>query len=91
AAQQLAQTTAATNFDQLLGAEGSHHQIIPIPPIDLFWRTSGEQRLSNFLIYQAAYAELVFSEQLWPDVQSEDFDQAVAIYAQRQRRFGGTP
>jgi undecaprenyl diphosphate synthase len=56
---------------------------------DLFIRTSGEQRLSNYLLWQAAYAELVFSERLWPDFSRADFEQALAEFAGRQRRFGG--
>ena len=56
---------------------------------ELVIRTSGEQRLSNFLLWQSAYAELIFSPQLWPDFTSHDFDAALAEHARRQRRFGG--
>jgi undecaprenyl diphosphate synthase len=56
---------------------------------ELIIRTSGEQRLSNFLLWQSAYAELHFSPKLWPDFGSEDLNEALAQYAQRQRRFGG--
>jgi undecaprenyl diphosphate synthase len=59
-----------------------------MPDVDLFLRTSGEQRLSNFLIWQSAYAELVFLDVLWPDVDRRTLWQAVEIYAARQRRFG---
>lgn len=52
-------------------------------------RTSGEQRLSNFLLWQSAYAELYFSDRLWPDFTVEDFEVAIQSYATRQRRFGG--
>jgi undecaprenyl diphosphate synthase len=52
-------------------------------------RTSGEQRLSNFLLWQAAYAELVFMPILWPDFDAAALDEALAIYGQRERRFGG--
>jgi undecaprenyl diphosphate synthase len=55
---------------------------------DLCIRTSGEQRLSNFLLWQSAYSELLFSDKLWPDWGKEDFDQALADYAKRDRRFG---
>lgn len=55
---------------------------------DLCIRTSGEQRLSNFLLWQSAYSELFFSEKLWPDWEREDFDRALADYARRDRRFG---
>lgn len=58
-------------------------------PVDLFIRTSGEKRLSNFLLWQSSYAELVFSPTLWPDFSPEHFHQALEDYAQRQRRFGG--
>ena len=59
-----------------------------LPDVDLFWRTSGEQRLSNFLPWQAAYAELVFSEVLWPDVDRRDLWAALEEFAGRQRRYG---
>lgn len=55
---------------------------------DLIIRTGGEQRLSNFLLWQAAYAELYFSEALWPDFDEAELDRAIAAYAQRERRFG---
>ena len=56
--------------------------------IDLLVRTSGELRISNFLLWQAAYAELVFTETLWPDFGADDLRSAVAAYAARRRRFG---
>jgi undecaprenyl diphosphate synthase len=56
---------------------------------DLLIRTSGELRLSNFLLWQLAYSELVFVDRLWPDFGEEDLRQAVAEYARRKRRFGG--
>lgn len=56
--------------------------------VDLFLRSSGEQRTSNFLIWQSAYAELVFMDVLWPDVTRETLWRAIEIYAQRDRRFG---
>jgi undecaprenyl diphosphate synthase len=56
---------------------------------DLVIRTSGEQRLSNFLLWQSAYAELVFADELWPDFTREAFEQALDEYAARGRRFGG--
>lgn len=61
-----------------------------MPDPDLLIRTSGEFRLSNFLIWQAAYAELWFTETLWPDFNREEFVQAVLDYQKRQRRFGAT-
>ena len=60
-----------------------------MPDPDLLIRTSGELRLSNFLLWQLAYAELVFVESLWPDFGEEDLRRAAAEYSQRRRRFGG--
>ncbi|MBP5535835.1 MAG: isoprenyl transferase [Bacteroidales bacterium] len=60
------------------------------PDPDLLIRTGGEQRISNFLLWQSAYTEFYFSEQLWPDFRKEDLYEAVLQYQQRQRRFGKT-
>ena len=60
-----------------------------MPPLDLVIRPSGEQRLSNFLIWQAAYAEFVFMDVLWPDFSKKDLEYAVEQYASRNRRYGG--
>ncbi len=60
-----------------------------LPPPDLVIRTSGEQRLSNFLLWQAAYAELVFTDRLWPDFDAAALAEAVARFAARERRYGG--
>jgi undecaprenyl diphosphate synthase len=60
-----------------------------LPDPDLLIRTSGELRLSNFLLWQLAYAELVFVETLWPDFGEDDLRSALADYATRRRRFGG--
>ena len=60
-----------------------------LPPLDLLIRTSGEQRLSNFLLWQAAYAELLFVDTLWPDFDGDSLRAALADYAGRERRFGG--
>ena len=62
-----------------------------IPDPDLIIRTSGEQRLSNFLLWQAAYSEFVFLPVLWPDFDRDAFAAALAEYAARERRFGGVP
>jgi undecaprenyl diphosphate synthase len=59
------------------------------PPVDLIVRTSGEQRLSNFLLWEAAYAELVFQDVLWPDYGGEALGEAVSVFGNRERRFGG--
>lgn len=62
-----------------------------IPDPDLILRTSGESRLSNFLLWQAAYAELIFIDTLWPDFDKKDFDRVIDIYIRRERRFGARP
>ena len=72
--------------ETLLGAE---LMTSDLPELDLLIRTSGEMRLSNFLLWQAAYAELVFSDELWPDFDEIAFRGALEEYAGRQRRFGG--
>ncbi|HSK96750.1 MAG TPA: isoprenyl transferase [Euzebyales bacterium] len=59
-----------------------------LPDVDLFWRTSGEQRLSNFMLWQSAYAELVFTDVRWPDVDRRQLWSAVEEYARRTRRYG---
>ncbi len=65
------------------------HLYHPLPPVDLMIRTSGEQRLSNFLLWQCAYAEFYFTPVLFPDFTKECFDAALAEYANRDRRMGG--
>lgn len=60
------------------------------PQVDLLIRTSGEQRISNFLLWQIAYAELYFTPVLWPDFNEQAFSEAIVAYQQRDRRFGGT-
>ncbi len=65
-----------------------HLYTVGIPDPDLLIRTSGEQRLSNYLLWQMAYTEFVFSPTLWPDFSPDDFDQAVQTFQKRQRRYG---
>lgn len=60
-----------------------------LPDIDLLVRTAGEQRLSNFMLYQAAYAELYFTEKTWPEFSDADVDAAIAEFSRRKRKFGG--
>ncbi len=60
-----------------------------LPDVDLFVRSSGEQRMSNFMPWQSAYAEMVFLDTLWPDFTREQLWEAITIYAMRNRRFGG--
>jgi undecaprenyl diphosphate synthase len=61
------------------------------PPVDLLIRTGGERRLSDFLLWECAYAELVFSRRMWPDFDAEDLAAAVREFRSRQRRFGALP
>ena len=61
-----------------------------LPDVDLLIRTSGEKRISNFLLWQIAYAELYFTKKLWPDFSEEDLYEAIVNYQQRERRFGKT-
>jgi undecaprenyl diphosphate synthase len=70
-------------------AIGRELQTNELPELDLLIRTSGELRLSNFLLWQAAYAELLFLDTLWPDFDEEAFADALAKFAARERRFGG--
>ena len=67
----------------------AHLDTADLPPLDLLIRTSGEERLSNFLLWQAAYAEFWFTDALWPDFTPEHLAQALAEFAQRERRYGG--
>ena len=60
-----------------------------VPDVDLLIRTSGEKRISNFLLWQIAYSEFYFTEILWPDFDENEFDKALLEYAHRERRFGG--
>lgn len=61
-----------------------------LAPVDLVIRTGGEHRISNFLIWQIAYAELYFTDVLWPDFAEQDFEGALHAFVNRERRFGGT-
>ena len=67
----------------------NHLYTANLPDLDLVIRTSGEQRLSNFMLWQSAYAEFYFTPVLWPDFHKEDLDKALDDYATRHRRFGG--
>src|SRR5437016_356944 len=62
-----------------------------LPDVDLLIRTGGEQRLSDFLLWEAAYAELYFTDRMWPDVGAADLAAAVQAFHARERRFGGLP
>jgi len=92
AAQALAKKVAAGEIDPASIDEAAvEHELQThgLPDLDLLIRTSGEVRLSNFLLWQAAYAELVFTPTLWPDFGEEDLAAAVEQFASRERRFGG--
>jgi len=69
---------------------GSFLSTYPLPDPDLIIRTSGERRISNFLLYQSAYTELFYSNVLWPDFSDEDFLNAIIDFQGRERRFGMT-
>ena len=66
-------------------------RLLTVPPVDLLIRTGGEQRLSDFLLWECAYAELCFSPKLWPDMSASDLAAAVADFRRRSRRFGAVP
>jgi undecaprenyl diphosphate synthase len=68
----------------------ARHLYVPnMPDVDLFIRTSGEQRTSNFLLWESAYAELVFLDEYWPDVDRRHLWAAIETFARRDRRYGG--
>jgi undecaprenyl diphosphate synthase len=71
----------ADDFDSLLDTGG-------MPPLDLLIRTSGEQRISNFLLWQLAYSEIYYTDVLWPDFSKKELEKAVEYYSSRSRRFG---
>jgi len=80
---------SAAAFERLLAqAEGGSS---PTAPVDLMIRAGGEQRLSDFLLWESAYAELVFTPTMWPDFTAADLESAVRDYRGRERRFGGLP
>jgi undecaprenyl diphosphate synthase len=92
AARSLAERAAAGSLDPARIDEEAIEQSLDtagLPPLDLVIRTSGEHRLSNFLLWQAAYAELLFVDTLWPDFDGAALDAALSQYAGRDRRFGG--
>ena len=88
--------TEKINTDQLTTADineatiNQHLYTHDLPDVDLVIRTSGEHRISNFLLWQIAYAELYFTDVLWPDFRENDLHEAIISYQQRERRFGKT-
>jgi undecaprenyl diphosphate synthase len=80
---------AAADGEITAEAIEAHLDTADLPPLDLLIRTSGEVRLSNFLLWQAAYAEMLFVDTLWPDFSPEHLAAALADFGKRERRFGG--
>lgn len=87
AAQRLASVSGATreDFGRVLGSE---HDSRPAPDVDLVIRTGGERRLSDFLLWECAYAELYFTDVMWPEFGPKDLESAVEYFQKRDRRFG---
>ncbi len=86
AARRLAETGQAITERSL----NAHMALAHVPDPDLVIRTGGELRISNFLLWQSAYSEFVFSDKLWPEFDAQALDAAIAVFAQRERRFGKT-
>jgi undecaprenyl diphosphate synthase len=80
-------TPSGNRFAELLGEV--HHACTPAREVDLLIRTSGERRLSDFLLWECAYAELLFVEKMWPDFGAQDLEDAIRQFHSRSRRFGG--
>ena len=92
AARSIAREVAAGRLDADKVSEKTFARHLYVPEVgdaDLVWRTSGEQRLSNFMLWQAAYSEMVFTDVLWPDVDRRHLWSAIQTYASRDRRYGG--
>ncbi len=92
AARRIAELAAAGQLDPAKLTEDRFRRFLDepeIPDVDLFVRSSGEQRTSNFLVWQSAYAEMVFLDRLWPDFDRRDLWRAIELYADRDRRYGG--
>lgn len=81
--------TAAASGEITVEAIEANLDTADMPPLDLLIRTSGEVRLSNFLLWQSAYAELYFTDRLWPDFTPTDLQAALDHFARRERRYGG--
>jgi undecaprenyl diphosphate synthase len=91
AQQEIARAAARAAQDGAITAESieRHLDTAALPPLDLLIRTSGEVRLSNFLLWQCAYAEMIFTEVLWPDFTPKHLADALEEFARRERRYGG--
>ena len=93
AAKQLASQVQSNEISLEDINEDTLHQqtcLADLPALDFLIRTGGDYRISNFLLWQAAYAELYFTETLWPDFNEQQFEQAIDVFDQRERRFGKT-
>ncbi|MFC7625307.1 isoprenyl transferase [Microlunatus sp. GCM10028923] len=91
AARRIAEEAASGRLDPSRLTEDRFRRFLDepdIPDVDLFVRSSGEQRTSNFLVWQSAYAEMVFLDRLWPDFDRRDLWRAIELYADRERRYG---
>ena len=84
-----AATAAAAEGEITVESIERHLDCAELPPLDLLIRTSGELRLSNFLLWQSAYAEMIFTDVLWPDFTPEHLTDALAEFTRRERRYGG--
>jgi undecaprenyl diphosphate synthase len=91
AAARVAGCGGAPSREQFARLLAEPHDGLPVPDVDLLIRTGGEKRLSDFLLWECAYAELVFTERMWPDFAVEDLGAAVAEFHRRERRFGRVP
>ena len=79
-----------TDFNNLSEKTISQYLYNPeFPEVELMIRTGGEKRLSNFLLWQSAYAELYFSEKYWPDFDGQELEKAINVFQKRDRKFGG--
>lgn len=88
AAAQTPESTASDEFSQFRSRLNAVNHSAPAPDVDLLIRTGGDQRLSDFLLWECAYAELYFTDCLWPDFAGADLTKALEDFAKRQRRFG---
>jgi undecaprenyl diphosphate synthase len=94
AARRAAEAVAEGRLDPVMIDErtlATYFCLADVPPPDLFIRTGGEHRISNFLLWQLAYTELYFTDTLWPDMDDAEFDRALDDFARRDRRFGCAP
>jgi undecaprenyl diphosphate synthase len=89
AAERIMQNGRGSRDDLSAALRSGHGEPVDVPDVDLLIRTGGEKRLSDFLLWESAYAELWFSDTAWPDFSGDDLAMAVTDFARRERRFGG--